>query len=255
LQYYDCGQDFYDGRRRCHFVPRIHAIRQKRVHREHAAVPWEGESNWTSKSDALALESDMSFLGGPCGRSCPSLWRSFADYGPHGVFNWDARWDVKRVFANCDVEWRVHERCVNAHCERDYNKKDRLFWSPSCVVPADEIDIGVQEGNISNHQPVCGSSSLLWDVKSSVEPAIHSLKKGCMSAYYMQLRLDCLWWFTFLSRMAFLISALRAISKLATGLINETLTDVFRFARTSHKWSIALPTKGLHRSPSSVKIS
>jgi hypothetical protein len=27
------------------------------------------------------------------------------------------------------------------------------------------------------------------------------------------------------------------------------------FAQTSHKWSIALPTKCLHRSPSSVKIS
>jgi hypothetical protein len=71
------------------------------------------------------------------------------------------------------------------------------------VVPADEIDIGVQEGNISNHQPVCGSSSLIWDVKFGVEPAIHSLMKGCMSVYYMQLRLDSLCWFTFLSRIAF----------------------------------------------------
>jgi hypothetical protein len=89
-----------------------------------------------SKSDALALESDTSFqVGGPCGRSCPSLWHSFANYGPYGVFNWDARWDVKQVFVNCDVEWRVHERCVNPHYERDYNKKDRLFWPPSCVVP------------------------------------------------------------------------------------------------------------------------
>jgi len=113
------------------------------------------------------------------------------------------------------------------------------------VVPANEIDIGVQERIISNHQPVCGSSSLLWDVKSGVEPAIHSLMEGCMSAYYLQLRLDCLYWFTFLSRMALLRSALCAISKLATGLINETLTDVFRLARTSHKWSIALPTEGL----------
>jgi hypothetical protein len=49
----------------------------------------------TSKSDALALETDMSFLRGPCGRSCPSLWRSIADYGPYGVFGWDARYDVK----------------------------------------------------------------------------------------------------------------------------------------------------------------
>ncbi|KAJ8579670.1 hypothetical protein M405DRAFT_835571 [Rhizopogon salebrosus TDB-379] len=71
----------------------------------------------------------------------------------------------------------------------------------------------------------------------------------------MQLRLDCLCWFTFLSRMAFLISALRAVSNLATGLINETLTDVFRFTQTSHKWSIALPTKDLHCSPCPVKIS
>ncbi|KAJ8579488.1 hypothetical protein M405DRAFT_141116 [Rhizopogon salebrosus TDB-379] len=55
------------------------------------------------------------------------LWRSFADYGPYGVFNWDARYDVKQVFANCDVEWRALERCVNAHCERDYNKKIGSF--------------------------------------------------------------------------------------------------------------------------------
>jgi hypothetical protein len=129
----------------------------------------------TSKSDALALENDTSFLGGPCGHSCPLLWRSFADYGPYGVFNWDARYDVKRVFANCDLEWRVHERCVNLHCEWDY--KDRLFWEPSSVVPADEIDIGAQEANISDRQPVCGLSSL-GDVRLGVEPAIHSLIKG-----------------------------------------------------------------------------
>ncbi|KAJ8585881.1 hypothetical protein M405DRAFT_935742 [Rhizopogon salebrosus TDB-379] len=117
----------------------------KNIHSEHAQQIHGGKSSiGTSKSDALALKTDISFLRGPCGRSCPSLW----------VFNWDARYDVKRVFANCDVEWRVHERCVNPHCERDYNKKDtRLFWPPSSVVPADEIDIGVQEGNISNHQP------------------------------------------------------------------------------------------------------
>ena len=175
-------------------------------------------------------------------------------YGPYGVFNWNGRYDVERVFANCDVEWRVRERCVNPHCERDYNKKDTLFWPPSSVVPADEIDVGVQEGSILNDQPVCGSSSL-WDVKFGVEPAIHSLMKGCMSAYYMQLQLDGLYWFTFLSRMAFLRSALRAISKLATGLINDPLTDVFRLARTSHKWSITLPTEGLHRSPSIYMLS
>jgi hypothetical protein len=29
------------------------------------------------------------------------------------------------------------------------------------VVPADEIDIAVQEGNITNHQPVSTPSSLL----------------------------------------------------------------------------------------------
>jgi hypothetical protein len=49
LQYYDCRQDFYDGRRRCHFVPRIQPIRQKRVQRGHAAVTREGESNWNIK--------------------------------------------------------------------------------------------------------------------------------------------------------------------------------------------------------------
>jgi hypothetical protein len=93
---------------------------------------------------------------------------------------WDARYDVKRVFTNCDLEWRIREKCVNPHCERDYNKKDRL---PS-VVPADEIDTGAQEANISERQPVCGLSPL-WDVRFGVEPAIHSLMKGYMSAYYM----------------------------------------------------------------------
>jgi hypothetical protein len=114
----------------------------------------------TWKSDVLTLENDTSFLGGPCDRSCPTLWRSFADYGPYGVFNWDARYDVKRVFAYCDVEWRIQERCVNPHCERDYNKKERLFGGPSSEVPADEIDIGAQEGIISERQPVCGYSPL-----------------------------------------------------------------------------------------------
>jgi hypothetical protein len=85
----------------------------------------------SSKSDALALESDMCFLAKQCGRSCPSLWRSFEDYGPYGVFNWGGRYNVKRAFANCDVEWRVGERCVNPQCERDYNKKERLFGNPS----------------------------------------------------------------------------------------------------------------------------
>jgi hypothetical protein len=62
---------------------------------------------------------------------------------------------------NCDVEFRVSERCVNHHCERDYNKKEWLFWPPSSVVPADEIDIVIQEGDIANHHPVCAPSSLL----------------------------------------------------------------------------------------------
>jgi hypothetical protein len=127
----------------------------------------EGERRiGTSKSDALALESDTSFLGGPCGRSCPSLWRSAADYGPYGVFGWDARYDVKGILRKGDLEFRIGGRCVNGHCERDCNKRERLFWPPSHVVPADEIDIVVQEGNITNHRPVCAPSSLLGMQKS-----------------------------------------------------------------------------------------
>jgi hypothetical protein len=104
----------------------------------------------------------MSFLRGPCGRSCPSLWCSIADYGPYGVFGWDAHYDVKRIFKNCDVEFRVGERCINQHCKWDYNKNDRLFWHPSSMVLANEIDVVVQEGNIANNQPVCAPSPLLW---------------------------------------------------------------------------------------------
>jgi hypothetical protein len=77
----------------------------KNIHSEYTQQIHHGGENriGTSKSDALALETDMSFLRGPCGRSCPSLWRSITDYGPYGVFGWDARYDVKRIFGNCDV--------------------------------------------------------------------------------------------------------------------------------------------------------
>jgi hypothetical protein len=63
----------------------------KNIHRGHTQQIRGGENRiGSSKSDALALETDTSFLRGPCGRSCPSLWHSIATYGPYGVFNWDA---------------------------------------------------------------------------------------------------------------------------------------------------------------------
>jgi hypothetical protein len=51
------------------------------------------------------------------------------------------------------------------------------------------------------------------DVKFRVDPAIHSLTKSGMWAYYMQLALYSRYWFTFLSSIAFLPFALRAILK------------------------------------------
>jgi hypothetical protein len=95
-------------------------------------------------------------------------------------------------------------------------------------LPADEIDIGLQEKTISNRQPVCSSSSQIGNEECEIEPVIHRLMKSCMSAYYMRLRHENLCWFRFLSRMAFVRSERHAIWKLATGLINEILTDVFR---------------------------
>jgi hypothetical protein len=59
----------------------------KNIHNEHTQQIHGGECLiGTSKSDALALETNTSFLRGPCGRSRPSLWRSIADYGPYRVF-------------------------------------------------------------------------------------------------------------------------------------------------------------------------
>jgi hypothetical protein len=171
----------------------------------------KGESRiGTAKSDVLGWETDTSFLKGPCGLSCPSLWRSIADYGPYGVFSWDARYDVKRVFGNCDVEFRVSDRCVNDHCGRDSDKKDWLFGPPSSVVPADEIDIGMQEESMAKRHPVCAPSG--QHVKLCVDRAIHSPTKPGMWACYMQLALDSQW-FTFRSSSACLDSGLRAISK------------------------------------------
>jgi hypothetical protein len=46
----------------------------KNIHSEHTQQIHGGKSRiGTSKSDALALKTDTSFLRGPCGRSCPSL--------------------------------------------------------------------------------------------------------------------------------------------------------------------------------------
>jgi hypothetical protein len=124
----------------------------KSIHRGHTQQIRGGENRiGSSKSDTLALEADTSFLRGPCGRSYPWLWRSIATYGSYGVFNWDARYDVRWIFGSCDVEFRVWERCVNQQCERDHNQIDRLFWPPSSVVLADEIDIVVREEHIANH--------------------------------------------------------------------------------------------------------
>jgi hypothetical protein len=76
-----------------------------------------------------------------------------------GFFGWGVRYDVKRIFGNCDVEFRVGERCINQHCERDYSTKDRLFWPPSSVVPPDEIDIVVQDSGGKCHQSSARSSN------------------------------------------------------------------------------------------------
>ncbi|OAX37978.1 hypothetical protein K503DRAFT_857019 [Rhizopogon vinicolor AM-OR11-026] len=61
--------------------------------------------------------------------------------------------DVKRVFKECGVEWKLRKGHVNPQFERDVNKRDRDFWFPSSVVPADEVDVAIQEENIARHQP------------------------------------------------------------------------------------------------------
>ncbi|KAJ8595619.1 hypothetical protein M405DRAFT_878123 [Rhizopogon salebrosus TDB-379] len=149
----------------------------------------------TSKSDALALKSDTSFLGSPCGRSCPSLWRSFADYGPYGVFNWDARCDVKRVFANCDVEWRVHEICVN-HTANGTTTIKIGSLAPSSVVPANEIDIGVQERIISNHQPPYGRLyvGVLFATAARLPILVHIPLKDGVAAFCSLRDLEVGYW-------------------------------------------------------------
>ncbi|KAJ8585559.1 hypothetical protein M405DRAFT_865311 [Rhizopogon salebrosus TDB-379] len=176
--YFDGGHDFYDGGGRVATLYPEFTLYGKNLYTENEQ--WMHGKDiriGSSKSDVLALESDTCFLGEECGCSCPSLWRSFKDYGPYGVFNWDGRDDVRRVFANCDVEWRVGERCVNPQCERDYNRKERLFGDPSSEVPADEVDIGVQEEMISNRKPVCGSSVQFGFVEREIDEVIDRLMK------------------------------------------------------------------------------
>jgi hypothetical protein len=109
----------------------------------------------------------------------------------------DGRDDVRRVFANCELEWRIGERCVNPQCERDYNRKERLFGDPSSEVPADEVDIGVQEEMILNRKPVCGSSAQFGFMEHEIDKAIDRLMKNCMSAYYMPPKHGKLGWFRF----------------------------------------------------------
>ncbi|OJA17962.1 hypothetical protein AZE42_08107 [Rhizopogon vesiculosus] len=67
------------------------------------------------------------------------VWQSFTAYVHYedGVYNWDTYFDVRRVFKGC------------GNFARDVD-----FWFPSSIVPANEVDIAIQEENIARHQPV-----------------------------------------------------------------------------------------------------
>ncbi|OJA08195.1 hypothetical protein AZE42_13387 [Rhizopogon vesiculosus] len=89
-----------------------------------------GESQIGSlKATNLILKSDLSFLGRPCDRSCPAVWRSFTEYVRYEdeVYNWDTGFNVREVFKGCGIEWKLREECVNPRCEHDVNKLERDF--------------------------------------------------------------------------------------------------------------------------------
>ncbi|OAX37171.1 hypothetical protein K503DRAFT_250338 [Rhizopogon vinicolor AM-OR11-026] len=104
----------------------------KNIRAEMTGYACTGESQIGSlKANNLVLESDSSFLGLPCRRSCPSVWQSFTEYVhcEDGVYNWDTDFNVRRVFKGCGVEWKLREGCVNSQCERDVNKLDQAILS------------------------------------------------------------------------------------------------------------------------------
>ncbi|KAJ8584365.1 hypothetical protein M405DRAFT_845216 [Rhizopogon salebrosus TDB-379] len=150
----------------------------------------------SSKSDALSLESGTSFIGGPCGRSCPSLWRSIREFGPHGIFNWDARYRVGQVFEECDVEWRLSERCFNLHCAHDSDQRDGAHWVLPHAMPADEVDITIQERNISRHLPPYEIlyTGVLYATSGQQPVLVRIPLKHCVSLFQYPCDLEIAYW-------------------------------------------------------------
>ncbi|OJA19906.1 hypothetical protein AZE42_13451 [Rhizopogon vesiculosus] len=84
---------------------------------------------------------------------------------------------LRQVFKRCGLEWKLRVGCANPRCECDVNKLNRDFWFSSSVVPADEIDVAIQEGNICHHSKTfrsrvlyatCGRTQVLVPLKPHV---------------------------------------------------------------------------------------
>jgi hypothetical protein len=117
----------------------------------------------------------------------------------------------RRIWSSWDFQLGRALRCVNMGCEHACNQKDTAIWIHPRVVPADEVDIAIQERNIARCLPVRAVSASRPLVIFSVDPSFRSRMETYTWAYYMQLELYSQSSCAFLSSVVFLCFTLRAI--------------------------------------------
>ncbi|OJA14227.1 hypothetical protein AZE42_06172 [Rhizopogon vesiculosus] len=76
------------------------------------------------------------------------------------------------------------------------NKLDRDFWFPPSVVPADEVDVAIQEENIARHQPLFETfhSGVLYATGSRTPVVVRVSLKLHVSAFRDLSDLETSYW-------------------------------------------------------------
>ncbi|KAG2340441.1 hypothetical protein BDR05DRAFT_1002617 [Suillus weaverae] len=102
----------------------------------------------------LTMRSSTSFLNGPCGSLCPTLWRKVADHGQQTLtLQWDLLFLMKMIIDNSPVIWCLALRCRNWQGVTNRGDHEgRHFLPPHCV-PSTHASIKQEERRIEGHIP------------------------------------------------------------------------------------------------------
>ncbi|KAG1874162.1 hypothetical protein C8R48DRAFT_669762 [Suillus tomentosus] len=100
------------------------------------------------------IETTTKFLNGPCGASCPALWRNISQQGSQSLMlDWDRRYSLVSFATRSQTMWRLSEHCGNPACVYNPLNNAQTAHLPPKPMPADRWTICIQEARIANHFP------------------------------------------------------------------------------------------------------